>query len=109
MDSYYIQLFFVFRRECMKVRYVNKITHNLSIFNNYHDCLKLTVEFEKDRSINFIGLTLITLKVNNNNHKETFIEKILLYYFNYPHCHKILTEQFCCPTINSNKQTSNYV
>jgi len=72
----------------------DKIDIILKSFNNYHERLKFTVEYEKDRSLSFLDL-LIT--VSNNSiyidwfHKETFSGRFLSFYSSHPWCHKIGT------------------
>lgn len=72
----------------------NEVGDILQTFNAYHNRLKFTVEHEKNRSLQFLDLTLNIL---NNKfhidwyHKETFSGRILSYFSNHPLCHKIGT------------------
>ncbi|KYN06205.1 hypothetical protein ALC62_02852 [Cyphomyrmex costatus] len=61
------------------------------VFNSYHYRLKFTIEFENNRSINFLDLSLIV--VDNRLtidwfHKNTFSGRYLSFYSNHPNCMK---------------------
>jgi len=72
----------------------NKVDTILDTFNNIHNRLKFTVEYEKDRSLSFLDLNL---SVKNNAlcidwyKKETNSGRYLHYYSGHPTCHKIGT------------------
>jgi len=56
--------------------------------------LQFTIEYESDRKLSFMDLMM---KVVNNTvrldwfYKETFSGRVLSYFSNHPHCHKIGT------------------
>jgi len=66
----------------------------LDTFNSFHNRLQFTMEFENDRELSFLDLTI---KVVNNKihldwfHKNTFSGRVLSYLSNHPYCHKIGT------------------
>jgi len=70
----------------------DKIDLILESFNNYHERLNFTVEYEKDRSLNFLDLRIM---ISNNTiyidwfHKETFSGRFLSFHSSHPWCHKI--------------------
>jgi len=71
-----------------------KVDSILNTFNNIHDRLKFTVEYEKNRSISFLDLNL---SVNNDvlyidwYKKATCSGRYLHYYSGHPICHKVGT------------------
>jgi len=70
----------------------NSISQLYHIFNNYHDRLKFTIEYENNHCLNFLDLSL---SVIDNKiyidwfHKKTFSGRYLSYYSSHPRCHKI--------------------
>jgi len=70
----------------------DKIDIILDKFNDYHDRLKFTLEYESNGCLNFLDLTL---KRRNDElvidwfHKETFSGSYLSFYSSHPFCHKI--------------------
>jgi len=70
------------------------VTKILETFNNFHDRIQFTIEYEKNRSISFLNLLL---RVRDDTlmidwfHKGTFSGRHLFFYSNYPLCHKIDT------------------
>ncbi|KYN01704.1 hypothetical protein ALC62_07533 [Cyphomyrmex costatus] len=61
------------------------------VFNSYHDRLKFTIEYESDRSINFLDLSLNVVDdklILDWFHKKTFSGRYLSYYSNHPKCIK---------------------
>jgi len=64
------------------------------LFLSYHDRLKFTIEYEKNKPLNFLNLLLI---IQDNTliidlyHKEIFSRRFFSYFSNDPHCHKIDT------------------
>jgi len=75
------------------VALTNKTDLILESFNNYHERLNFTVEYEKDRFLSFLDL-LITI-TNNIIHidwfQDTFSGRFLSFYSNHPWCYKIGT------------------
>jgi len=72
----------------------DKVDIILNTFNNIHNRLKFTVEYEKNRSISFLDLNLsIKNKVLYIDwyKKETCSGRYLHYYSGHPTCHKIGT------------------
>ncbi|XP_024893281.1 uncharacterized protein LOC112468378 [Temnothorax curvispinosus] len=72
----------------------DKAHYVLNKFNNYHERLKFTIEFEKDRKLSFLDLQLLVIDdtiVIDWYHKDTFSGRYLSYYSNHPECHKIGT------------------
>jgi len=70
----------------------DKIDIILSKFNDYHDRLKFTIEYESNHCLSFLDLSLI--RVNDELiidwfHKETFSGRYLSFYSSHPLCHKI--------------------
>jgi len=71
-----------------------KVDSILNTFNNIHDRLKFTVEYEENRSISFLDLNL---SVQNDvlyidwHKKVTCSGRYLHYYSGHPICHKIGT------------------
>ncbi|KYN14498.1 hypothetical protein ALC57_13304 [Trachymyrmex cornetzi] len=70
----------------------NKISQILDAFNEQHNRLKFTIEYEEDHTLNFLDLSVI----NKDNkiimdwyHKKTFWGRYLSYFSNHPICHKI--------------------
>jgi len=72
----------------------DKIDIILNTFNNIHNRLKFTVEYEKNRSISFLDLNL---SIKNKvlyidwHKKETCSGRYLNYYLGHPTCHKVGT------------------
>jgi len=71
----------------------NKVNAILNTFNNIHKRLQFTVELEKNRSINFLNLSLI---IKNDEligwyKKETNSGRYLSYYSGHPSYHKVGT------------------
>jgi len=70
----------------------DKVDMIFNIFNEYHDRLKFTIEYESDRSISFLDLRLIvidnTIKIDWF-HKTTYSGRLLSFHSNHPWCHKI--------------------
>jgi len=69
-----------------------KITKIVEIFNSFHDRLQFTVEYENNRTLNFMDLLLCVVGdkiVIDWFHKETFSGRFLSFYSNHPMCHKI--------------------
>jgi len=63
------------------------------MFNNYHNRLKFTIEYESNYCLSFLDLLL---KVGEKNeiiidwfHKNTFSGRYLSFFSNHPMCHKI--------------------
>jgi len=70
----------------------DKIDIILRKFNNYHDRLKFTIEYESSHFLSFLDLSL--KRINDELfidcfHKETFSERYLSFYSSHPLCHKI--------------------
>jgi len=61
-------------------------------FNNYHDRIKFTIEYEESRSISFLDLFL-TIKDDTLFidwfHKSSFSGRFLSFYSGHPLCHKV--------------------
>jgi len=61
-------------------------------FNQYHNRLKFTIEYEENRSISFLDL-LLTISENTIQidwfHKKSFSGRFLSFYSGHPLCHKI--------------------
>lgn len=68
------------------------VSQIVSKFNNYHDRLKFTVEYEADRCLSFMDLLI---NIRNNKifidwfHKKTFSGRVLSFFSNHPFCQKI--------------------
>jgi len=66
----------------------------LDSFNNYHERLNFTVEYEKDCSLSFLDLLI---SITNNTihidwfHKDTFSGRFLSFFSSHPWCRKIGT------------------
>ncbi|XP_077273242.1 uncharacterized protein LOC143903487 [Temnothorax americanus] len=72
----------------------DKAQYILDKFNNYHDRLKFTIEYENDRTLSFLDLKLHIINDTIHidwYHKDTFSGRYLSYYSNHPECHKIGT------------------
>jgi len=70
----------------------NKVDTILNSFNNIHSRLQFTVEYEKNRSINFLDLNLCV--INDTLYidwykKETCSGRYLHYCSGHPMCHKV--------------------
>jgi len=69
----------------------NHSTNILNIFNSFHNRLQFTIEFENNRNISFLDLSL---NVVDNKikidwfHKKTFSGRFLSYLSNHPLCQK---------------------
>jgi len=81
---------------------IDKATHILNTFNLFYECLQFIIEYEKDRTLSFLDLSL---SVRNDRilidwfHKKTFSGRYCLI-SNHPRCHKTgtiynLVERFC--------------
>lgn len=74
--------------------HVEQINSILNSFNDYHERLKFTIEYESDRCLSFLDLSL---NIINNSiyidwfHKKTFSGRFLSFYSKHPLCHKIGT------------------
>jgi len=70
----------------------DKIDLILKTFNDYHDRLKFTIEYEESRSLSFLDLRL-TISDNiiqiDWYHKKTFSGRCLSFFSSHPLCHKI--------------------
>jgi len=72
----------------------DKITEIVNAFNDYHDRLQFTVEYESEGSLSSMDLLL---HVDNGKitldwyHKETFSGRLLSFYSNHSICQKIGT------------------
>jgi len=70
----------------------DKVDVIVETFNNYHDRLKFTIEYEESRSLSFLDLFLT---ISNNtihidwHHKKTLSGRFLSFYSSHPLCHKI--------------------
>jgi len=70
----------------------DKIDLVFKTFNDYHDRLKFTIEYEENRSLSFLDLRLI---ISDNTihidwyHKKTFSGRFLSFFSSHPLCHKI--------------------
>jgi len=66
----------------------------LTTFNDYHERLKFTIEYEDSRCLSFLDL-LLTITDNTIQidwfHKGTFSGRYLSFYSSHPQCHKIGT------------------
>jgi len=63
----------------------------LGKFNDYHDRLKFTIEYESSRSLNFLDLSLIRTNdeiIIDWFHKETFSGRYISFFSSHPLCHK---------------------
>jgi len=70
----------------------DKVSQIYHIFNNYHDRLKFTIEYENNHCLNFLDLmlTVIDNKIYIDwFHKKTFSGRSLSYYSSHSQCHKI--------------------
>jgi len=73
---------------------IDHIIKIIDTFNGFHERLQFTVEYETNKSLNFMDLRL---EVENGEitidwfHKETFSGRFLSFYSNHPRCHKIGT------------------
>ncbi|XP_011864472.1 PREDICTED: uncharacterized protein LOC105560198 [Vollenhovia emeryi] len=73
---------------------VDRTNEILTKFNNYHNRLQFTIEYENKRKLSFLDLSLVI--IDNRiyidwYHKETFSGRLLSYFSNHPDCHKIGT------------------
>jgi len=72
----------------------DKVDIILNTFNNIHNRLKFTIEYENNRSISFLDLNLL---VRNGvlyidwYKKKTYSGRYLHYYSEHPTCHKVGT------------------
>jgi len=90
------QLTFYFRYvdDILMAASFDKIDQIHNIFNGYHERLKFTIEYEKDR---FLGFLDLLLNILDNIiqidwfHKTTFSGRFLSYYSSHPLCHKVDT------------------
>jgi len=70
----------------------DKIDLIFRTFNDYHNRIKFTIEFEENRSLSFLDLRLI---IEDNLiqidwfHKKTFSGRFLSFHSSHPLCHKI--------------------
>jgi len=70
----------------------DKIDLIFKTFNDYHNRIKFTIEFEENRSLSFLDLRLI---ITDNLihidwfHKKTFSGRFLSFHSSHPLCHKI--------------------
>jgi len=72
----------------------DKVDTILDIFNSIHNRLQFTVELEKNRSINFLDLSLIVKNealIIDWYKKETSSGRYLSYHSGHPLCHKVGT------------------
>jgi len=70
----------------------DKIDLIFKTFNDYHNRIKFTIEFEENRSLSFLDLRLtITDNLIHIDwfHKKTFSGRFLSFYSSHPLCHKI--------------------
>jgi len=69
----------------------DKIDLIFKTFNDYHDRLKFTIEYEENRSLSFLDLHLISDNLIHIDwfHKKTFSGRFLSFYSSHPLCHKI--------------------
>ena len=74
---------------CLYDRTKDKVIQILNSFNEQHDRLKFTIEYEKDYCLNFLDLSVI----NKDNiiildwyHKKTFSGRYLSFYSNHSAC-----------------------
>jgi len=71
---------------------IDQIKKIVNTFNEFHNRLQFTVEYETNKGLNFMDLRL---EVVNGEialdwfHKETFSGRFLSFYSNHPRCHKI--------------------
>jgi len=71
-----------------------KIAKIVETFNSFHDRLQFTVEYENNKTLNFMDLLVCVVGgkiVLDWFHKETFSGRFLSFYSNHPICHKIGT------------------
>jgi len=94
LDSINCQLTFYYRYvdDIVMAAPRDKIYLIFKTFNDYHNRLKFTIEFEKNRSLSFLDLRLI---ISDNLihidwfHKKTFSGRFLSFHSSHPLCHKI--------------------
>jgi len=87
-----IPLYYRYVDDIIMAAPIDKISLILDIFNNYHDRLKFTIEYEDNHCINFLDLSLLRIdnKIQINwFHKKTFSGRYLSFFSSHPTCHKI--------------------
>jgi len=60
---------------------IDKATHTLNTFNSFHERLQFTIEYEKDRTLSFLDLSLSVKKILIDwFHKKTFSGRYFLFF-----------------------------
>jgi len=60
---------------------IDKATHILNTFNSFHKRLQFTIEYEKDRTLSFLDLSLSVKKILIDwFHKKTFSGRYFLFF-----------------------------
>jgi len=89
--NYSLPIYYRYVDDILLAAQENDIQHIFNKFNNYHDRLKFTIEYEVNHCLSFLDLLIKTEKkriVIDWFHKDTFSGRYLSFFSNHPMCHK---------------------
>lgn len=92
--DYPVTFYFRYVDDIILAAPAKNINEILRKFNNYHERLKFTIEYENNRCLSFLDLNLM---VNDDTiiidwyHKKTFSDRYLSYFSNHPMNQKLST------------------